>query len=146
VNGSDLEGLCNEATVQCVLGILLGREELPTGFAQWLSRRSGAFVYYVDTPRGKRAVLSTGACSVPGPKSFQIACKTHDLGYNLMWFFASSARHGDVRRAVDNNLFNDFKGVCSALSRWRRPLCGFLARAGYEIVSANSYRQHYGVP
>jgi hypothetical protein len=146
VNGADLEGLCNEATVQCVLSILFGREELPRGFAQWLSRRGGAFVYYVDTARGKRAVLSTGACSVPGPKSFQIACKAHDLGYDLMRFFASSGRHGDVRKAVDNNLFNDFKSVCSAVSWWRRPLCAVAARVGYEIVAANSYRQHYGVP
>ncbi len=52
LNGSDPSGLCNEATVHCVMGILTGTEELPTGFAEWEKARSGGSVNYVDTRKG----------------------------------------------------------------------------------------------
>jgi hypothetical protein len=147
INSFDLAGLCNSAEVWCVIGILKGTEELPDGFAAWQAgRREGGFVYYVNTRRGNRAVLSSGSCSVPGPGSFKNACRTHDLGYNLMRFFGSSGRRGSSRKAVDNLLFNDFKGVCGGLSWWRRPGCGIAARAGYQIVAANRWNQGYGVP
>ena len=147
INHFDLNGLCNSPEVWCVIGILKGTEELPDGFAAWQAgRRRGGFVYYVDTRRGNRAVLSSGVCSVPAPGSLQSACKTHDLGYNLMRFFGSSGRGGSTRRAVDNLLFNDFRGACRGLSWWRRPGCGITVGTGQFLVSGVSLVEMYGVP
>jgi len=150
VNAFDLSGLCNDATVHCVMGILQGTEDLPDGFAAWESRRSGGFVYYIDTRRGTRAVLSTGSCSVPvigdNPGPFRNACKTHDLGYDIMRYFGSSGSGGSVRKAVDNGLFNDLKAVCGGLSWWRRPGCGIWSRTYYEAVHWVSQKEHYGTP
>jgi hypothetical protein len=117
-----------------------GRLPWPTG------RLEGGFVYYVDMRRGNRAVLSSGSCWVAGPGSFKNACRTHDLGDHLMRFFGSSGRRGSTRKAVDNLLVNDFERVCGGLSWWRRPGCSIAARAGYQIVAANSWNHGHGVP
>jgi Prokaryotic phospholipase A2 len=98
--------------------------------------KTGGFVYYVDTPSGNRAVLSNGGCSVPvvgdHPAAFHNACQTHDLGYDLMRCFNSSGQHGDIRKAVDNNFFNDLKAVVSNKPWWRQPGGAMLARLYYE--------------
>lgn len=156
LNGTDPSGLCNEATVACVTGILKGTEELPPGFAKWVAARkgedgkSGGFVYYVDTPSGNRAELSNGLGSVPlvgdNPPAFRLAYKTHDLGYDLMRCFGSSGTHGEVRRAIDNLLFNDMKADVRDLPWYERPFGAFDARLVYEGVHLNSSVEHYGVP
>jgi Prokaryotic phospholipase A2 len=109
-------------------------------------------VYYADTPSGNRAVLSSGVCHVPvpglrnRPPAFRNACKTHDLGYDLMRCFNSSGQHGDIRKAIDNVFFNDMKAVVSNQAWWSQPADAFVARVWYEAVSANSRAQDYGVP
>jgi hypothetical protein len=149
VNGTDPLGLCNQATVSCVIGILSGTESLPDGFLAWENARNG-LVGYVATTNGVQAELVTGGCSVPvlGDRvaSFSAPCKTHDLGYDLIRCFDSSGPNGSIRKAVDNFLFNDLKAVVSAKPFWDKPGGAILARIYYEAVSANSFRQHYDVP
>ncbi len=60
--------------------------------------------------------------------------------------FNSSGQNGDIRKAVDNDFFNDLKGVVAGESWWRRPGGAILARIYYEAMSANSRAQGYGVP
>jgi hypothetical protein len=128
------------------MGILLGISELPRGFAEWQSKRDGGFVYYVDLPgRRNRAALSTGSCSVGGSlaATFLQACRTHDLGYNLLRYFASQGRRIStvVRRSVDARLGSDFGIICGSLSWQRRPGCNFAAFVGMLLVGANTRRE-----
>lgn len=154
VNGLDLSGLCNEATTSCVIGILHGDETVPDGFESWLTDRSDgkASVTYYNLKGGRRALRSDGGCSAPllgntgGSFNFTNACKTHDLGYDLMRFFGSSGSLGSIRRAVDSNFRGDMKAHCSGRSYVLRGQCGRWANVYYFGVAANSARQFYQVP
>ena len=150
INQNDLTGLCESAEAWCVVGILFGEEELPSGFAAWLKERSGSFVYYVDTENGNRAALSTGSCSAPGAgdfvRDFRDSCTTHDVGYDLMRFFDSSGKWGGTRRAVDNLLKDDLGGVCRSVALCRGPGCEIVAVTYVAGVRGYSLRQRYRVP
>ncbi|MGH9267933.1 MAG: phospholipase A2, partial [Acidimicrobiales bacterium] len=151
VNGLDLSGLCNEATESCVIGILRGSESAPDGFAAWLDTRSGGRVTYAKQGKGRRAMMSKGGYSSPFGNTgvsfnFTNACKTHDLGYDLMRFFGSSGRRGSIRRAVDGNFYGDMNAHCSGRSMFLRSQCGRWSAVYYGAVAANSARQLYRVP
>jgi len=153
VNSFDLDGLCNEATESCVMGILRGSESAPDGFAAWLSARPGGKgrVTYYKLGKGRRAMRSDGGCSSPlgntgASFNFTNACKTHDLGYDLMRFFGSSGRRGSIRMAVDSNFSGDMRAHCSGRSIFLRGQCGRWATVYYGAVAANSARQFYRVP
>lgn len=157
VNGSpvssfDLTGLCNEATAQCVIGILLGRESLPQGFASWLKDvRKGGPVGYISTSAGKRAVRSDGQCSSPVGDTgrsfnFSNACRTHDLGYDLMRFFKTGGKNGDIRKRVDGLFLLDMKAHCGNRGRFTRGSCNNWANIYYNAVRINSWRQGNGKP
>jgi RHS repeat-associated protein len=144
INQSDLSGLCESVEEWCVIGILEGEEDLPDGFADWLrGRNSESYVHYEDTPSGNRAVLSTGTCSAGSNfvVKFRNACKTHDLGYDLMRFFDSSGTNGATRKAVDNFLGNDTWQVCGRISVVRKAGCYSAAKAFVWVVKANSIRE-----
>ena len=153
VNGLDLAGLCNEATESCVIGILRGSETLPDGFADWLSRRSGgqARVLVAGTDAGRRALRSNGSCSSPigdtgRSFNFRNACRTHDLGYDLIRFFGTSGQWGSLRAAVDDLFGGDMLAHCSRRSAFLQGSCGSWAGVYLGFVTGNSIRQFYRVP
>lgn len=58
----------------------------------------------------------------------------------------SSGEQGEVRRAIDNLLFNDMKAAVRRLPRYQKPAGDFDARVVYEVVLLNSVLEHHGVP
>ncbi|MEU1427711.1 hypothetical protein ABZ412_11615 [Nocardia sp. NPDC005746] len=92
-----------------------------------------------------------GDCSspVPLPAEFDLACKSHDLGYDLLRY---AAAHGQplgpwARRSVDAALEQRMHTACAAredaLSRTR---CQVMATIAATAVDLNSIRQNYGSP
>ncbi|WP_157556605.1 hypothetical protein [Nocardia acidivorans] len=92
-----------------------------------------------------------GDCSspVPLPREFDIACKAHDLGYDMLRYAGS---HGQplgpwARQAADAAL--DERMHASCLTRGDaldRAGCEFMAGVAATFVDLNSIRQGYGVP
>ncbi|HVM14359.1 MAG TPA: phospholipase A2, partial [Egibacteraceae bacterium] len=150
VNGFDLTGLCNEAATWCVIGILEGTETLPDGFEGWLAARSNGEgrVVVGRTDAGTRAMRSDGSCSfflgdTGRSYNFGSACRTHDLGYDLMRFFGYTGEQGAIRKAVDRLFLSDMRAHCGGRSFVLRPTCRAWARTYYEGVAANSWFYGY---
>lgn len=115
VNSLDLAGLCDVAATWCIIGILFGYQSLPRGFAEWLARRGGRVVYY--RLRGHwRAMKSNGECSFSPEFVFHNACKTHDLGYDLIRFFrwakGQSGPWADIKWRIDRAFRSDMRSAC----------------------------------
>jgi RHS repeat-associated protein len=157
VNHSDLSGLCNSPEAWCIIGILTGFEDMPTvsingsTFDAWLNHRGGT-IDFRHTKAGNRAMRGEGGCSHVASKggffNFRNACRTHDLGYDLMRWFGSSGFLGSSRAGVDLLFLNDMRADCRA-RRYLVPLegaCNAVAGVYYGGVSGNSVRQGYGVP
>ncbi|MGX1807455.1 hypothetical protein ACWIGI_17190 [Nocardia sp. NPDC055321] len=92
-----------------------------------------------------------GGCSspVPLPAEFELACRAHDLGYDLLRY---AGDHGQplgpwARQALDTALDERMHDSCAArpdtLSRTR---CEVMADVAATFVDLNSIRQDYGVP
>ncbi|WP_433593426.1 hypothetical protein [Nocardia sp. CA-145437] len=92
-----------------------------------------------------------GDCSspIPLPAEFDLACKSHDLGYDLLRY---AAAHGQplgpwARRSVDAALEQRMHAACAAredaISRTR---CQVMATIAATAVDLNSIRQNYGSP
>ncbi|MGW4357109.1 hypothetical protein ACWELJ_34035 [Nocardia sp. NPDC004582] len=92
-----------------------------------------------------------GDCSspIPLPAEFDLACKSHDLGYDLLRY---AAAHGQplgpwARQSVDAALEQRMHTACAAredaMSRTR---CQVMASIAATAVDLNSIRQHYGSP
>jgi len=157
VGDRDLAGRCNSAAAWCILGILTATEHLPTivirgkTFVQFLAERGGA-VKVKKTKAGLRAMRSDGSCS-GGPGSafffnFNNACKTHDLGYDLMRFFRSSGSWGSTRWVVDFLFLEDMTADCRGRGFFGsyQSACYRIARTYYRVVQTVSWVQGYGVP
>jgi len=145
-NAMDLSGLCNEATVVCVIGILEARESLPDGFLSWGARRRGS--RYVVVGNRSWLWLRHGGCSAPTGDTgrsfnFRRACPTHDLGYDLLRFVG---RGGSLRRAVEALFGRDLVSHCRGRSIFLRPTCYAWADTYHTGVDINSLRQGYRVP
>ncbi|MEU4314910.1 hypothetical protein [Nocardia sp. NPDC024068] len=96
-------------------------------------------------------VAPHGSCSspVPLPAEFETACKSHDLGYDLLRY-ADRTGHplGPwARRELDRTLADRMRTVCThrvqAAARLR---CAGMAEVAAAAVGINSMRQSYGVP
>lgn len=92
-----------------------------------------------------------GDCSspVPLPRSFENACRQHDLGYDLLR--SAGAEGGAVptgaRRALDERLQTQMASSCDDDSgRAARAGCHALSVVAGIAVRLNSIRQHDGVP
>lgn len=110
------------------------------------------------TQAGYRPVVEAGMlinphgdCSspVPLPAEFELACKSHDLGYDLLRY---AAAHGEplgpwARQTVDAALERRMHAACTdragALSRAQ---CDVMASVATTAVDLNSIRQDYGDP
>jgi hypothetical protein len=129
--------------------MLKGDIEVSPGFNHFLERKGG-FIQWHDTPSRNRAVLSNGDCSVPVagdvPDVFGIACRTHDLAYDIMRYYHTSGPGGQARNAADELFHADMLAVCDDLSWFRQTGCVATANWYYIAVSANSIKQGYGVP
>lgn len=106
---------------------------------------------YVPTVRDGTLLDPDGDCSspVPLPADFDIACKQHDLGYDLLRFGVDSgdpaAAH--VRRDLDARLGETMHRACdSRPSPAARIGCTVAADIALSAVHINSWRQHYGAP
>ncbi|MFE6859047.1 hypothetical protein [Nocardia sp. NPDC057668] len=92
-----------------------------------------------------------GGCSspVPLPAEFELACKAHDLGYDLLRYAGDHDQPLGpwARQALDTALDERMHDSCAArpnpLSRTR---CEFMADVAATFVDLNSRRQDYGVP
>ena len=90
-------------------------------------------------------VNPSGGCSTPGrigPESFDTACRTHDLGYDVLRFAeVDGDRLGAwARFDLDFRLYADMFEPCETVR------CQATATAYYTAVTANSIRQGYKVP
>ena len=99
------------------------------------------------TPANSSAGLSHphGGCSTPGavgPDDFTDACKTHDLGYDVLRYAESHGTRlsAKARLELDWKLYRDLLDVCDTAT------CSLTATAYYCAVSANSIRQGYKAP
>ena len=86
-----------------------------------------------------------GGCSTPGrisPASFDTACRTHDLGYDVLRFAeVDGDRLGAwARFDLDLRLYADMLEPCETVR------CQATAAAYYTAVTANSIRQGYKAP
>jgi hypothetical protein len=103
------------------------------------------------TGPGGRPVLvkPTGDCSSPFGATtfgFTLACKQHDLGYDLLRYAGRSG--GELgpwaRRAIDGQLAAAMAEQCTAFDRG--PACHAMVWISDKAVRANSWRQGQGVP
>lgn len=92
-----------------------------------------------------RVYKNTGSCSSPIrlPKSFDIACKFHDLGYDML---RTMVRNGvdiplGLRHKFDTLWHDDTKLSCSE-SHVPPRLCYLFSDVSFAVVSLNTFRQH----
>ncbi|WP_245663455.1 hypothetical protein [Nocardia inohanensis] len=110
------------------------------------------------TDAGYRPVVSNGLlvnpagdCSspVPLPAEFDLACKAHDLGYDLLRY---AGEHGEplgpwARQSLDAALEQRMHAACEARTdSLARTRCQVMASIATAAVDLNSIRQDYGVP
>lgn len=98
---------------------------------------------------GDRLSDPDGSCSspVPLPGLFEPACRTHDLGYDLLRFARDSGGElgPDARRALDRNLTRDLRAAC-ATEPDAGAGCAVVAEIASVAVRINSWRQEYRAP
>jgi RHS repeat-associated protein len=162
IGSTDLNGLCNSATITCIIGILIGTRDLPyvlingTTFVQFLYADRGGYVIGRQRKAGFRRMKSNGDCSVTPRSSafffdFNNACKTHDLGYALLRFFrasSSSISYRLARLAADFLILSDMQDDCRGrgwFGVYEKP-CNAVATTFYAFVTVNSVKQLYGAP
>jgi hypothetical protein len=100
-----------------------------------------------------RTVNPDGGCSAPWgndntPWGFGVACRAHDLGYDLLRY---EERKGqplgqDTRRALDTRLSEDMHARCDADPRGSARECHLVADVYAAGAEFNSWRQRWGPP
>ncbi len=86
-----------------------------------------------------------GGCSTPGgigPESFDTACRTHDLGYDVLRFAEAEGDRLGAWARFELDLFL-YTGTLETCETFR---CRATATAYYTAVTANSIRQGYKAP
>lgn len=113
---------------------------MPAGFTQR---------FYAPTIEDGLLVDPDGDCSspIPLPSEFDIPCKAHDLGYDLIRFGGDGQATAEARRDLDTRLGTRMHDSCvhqpDVLSR---SSCNVMAEIAVTAVRFNSWRQNYGVP
>lgn len=100
---------------------------------------------YEPVVTGGKMAKPTGGCSTPiplGPDAFEEACRTHDLGYDLLRTAEANGRRLGVwaRFELDRRLYIDLLSTCQTLR------CRTAAATYYTAVTTNSIRQGFGAP
>jgi hypothetical protein len=120
------------------------------GFGEVMGYAPGTARMAADpTPR---AVKRDGACSSPlggTPFHFDLACKAHDLGYDLLRYAdRTGAPLGpDARRRIDDRFALDLRNHCAVTHRGlARALCDLAGGVYAGVARLNSWRQGYGTP
>lgn len=111
---------------------------------------------YAPGQEDGHAMRVDGSCSspVPLPSSFEVACRSHDLGYDLL---RVAHREGapipvDLRRSLDRQLGVRMAASCTPAKprglRERLDVAGCRAAASVAqaAVALNTARQHDGAP
>ncbi|MEU6581154.1 hypothetical protein [Nocardia sp. NPDC046763] len=131
-----------------------------TGILQAVAAQPDPTVIPEDfvTEAGYRPVIEAGMlinpngdCSspVPLPAEFDLACKSHDLGYDLLRY---AAAHGQplgpwARQTVDAALERRMHAACDTRENpVSRAQCQVMASVATTAVDLNSIRQDYGNP
>lgn len=125
----------------------VARAELPAGFAT-------AMGYSPVTEPGFTSeevlVDPLGDCSspVPLPASFETACRTHDLGYDLLRYARDTGEElgPDARRELDTMLARHLRAACESESTRGDIACYPAAHIATLFVRLNSWRQGYRIP
>ncbi|MBM7460263.1 hypothetical protein ACIBED_05560 [Rhodococcus coprophilus] len=120
---------------------------LPAGFAT-------AMGYSPVTEPGftSDAVLvdPRGDCSspVPLPSSFETACRTHDLGYDMLRYARDTGQElgPDARRELDAMLARHLYAACDSEAARGDITCRPAALVASTFVGLNSWRQGYRIP
>lgn len=118
---------------------------LPRDFAEVVGYRPAVVT---DADGSAHLVKPSGECSWIGATSYDFgrACKTHDLGYDLLRYATASG--GELgpwaRRAIDGQLGEELRARCDAIEGG--PSCDALAGVTSSAVEANSWRQGQGNP
>lgn len=108
--------------------------------------------------RGYQPVIESGAlvnpsgdCSspIPLPKDFDLACRRHDLGYDLLRHAARTggALPTDARRSIDDRFGRDTQRLCEQRpNSVARTTCSGFSTVATAAVRFNSWRQHWSTP
>ncbi|MEV6275673.1 hypothetical protein [Nocardia sp. NPDC051832] len=118
-------------------------DQLPSDFATVLGYQPG-------TERGL-LVNPSGGCSspVPLPAEFELACRAHDLGYDLLRYadHRGEALGPWARQAIDTTLDRRMQESCTTRgTAIGRAECFTMADVADAFVDLNSRRQDYGAP
>lgn len=122
-------------------------ESLITGYADptVVPADFDAVLGYRPQAQSGTLARADGSCSTPfgiGPSSFEPACRTHDLGYDLLRY----AEKTDGRLAawarlrLDLRLYTDLRGTCAD------PRCRATAALYLVSLTGNSVRQGFTAP
>lgn len=100
---------------------------------------------YEPVPAAGTLINPNGGCSTPGaigPEVFDTACRTHDLGYDVLRYAEQEGvrLNAQARFELDRRLYTDLLATCET------PTCMATATAYFATVSANSIRQGYKAP
>lgn len=124
-------------------------EIIPADFADVMGYQPKS----VATENGHEMLIKpSGDCSAPGPDhlwaSFESACQTHDLGYDLLRYAAQAG--GELgpwaRSAIDDQFSATVHSQCDEPAGREDLGCHALAGIATTAVSLNSWRQGDGVP
>ena len=110
--------------------------ELPAGFAATMGYRPRLEDGYPVNP--------AGGCSSPVtlPRRFEVLCRSHDFGYDLLRFAARSGHPlgGWARLRIDRTLVDRMHASCTT------PWCDAAASAADMGLRLNTWRQYDGPP
>jgi hypothetical protein len=100
-----------------------------------------------------RTINPSGGCSAPWgdedtPWDFGVACKAHDLGYDLLRYAEKKGQPlgQDTRRALDARLAADMHAQCEVNPRGSAWQCHAIAAVYAAGAEFNSWRQRWGPP
>ncbi|WNV90496.1 phospholipase A2 [Umezawaea sp. Da 62-37] len=123
-------------------------DDFPADFGQ-VQGRSPMVVRTADG--SLRAFHPDGECSGPAGETewdFSLACKAHDLGYDLLRYAESKGQPlgPDARRDVDAQLSRDMQARCHENPRGSESQCRAVAQLYAGGLGFNSWRQRWGPP
>jgi hypothetical protein len=122
--------------------------ELPSDFAAVMGYQPTT----VTLANGDQITVNPrGGCSVPvgeAPADIQLACKAHDLGYDLLRYARGKGIEvgPGARRGVDARFAHDLAVQCGARSADSRARCDAAAQVFTSVVRFNSWRQLDAAP
>src|SRR6187551_690993 len=123
-------------------------DDFPADFGQVQGRSPITVTTSDGTVRG---IHPSGECSGPAGETewdFSLACKAHDLGYDLLRYAESKGQPlgPAARKSIDVQLSEDMHAQCRANPRDSETQCHAVAQLYAGGLSFNSWRQRWGPP